>query len=999
MSISVRAILSCGTAWHGLAISGLLAAVAVPAHAQESQDSTQAPVSADPLVSTPTGTTEPNAAQDDNIVVTGTRIARPDLTSSSPVLVVGQDAFQNRNFTNFADLATQLPQFSASFGSSRTQSTFSGAATSGLNTVNLRNLGSGRTLTLINGRRVPGGTTTSTAVDFNSIPTANIERLDVLTGGAASIYGADAVAGVINIITKQIDGFEAGASYGISERGDNENPNGYLMFGKRLANGGAINLTAQIDFQGRVQCSSRELCAEDFFWAPPSSPIRGPAAYSAVGNNGTFFLTAGNGLGAIGATRIGNSTSYTDANGSLIPFSVTRDGFNRNGVRDIAIPTRRILFAASAESPIVDGVNAFMEFNYGQSHIRAAFEGHPFQSSAAGSLFGGGPGVPGLQASIPVQITSTVGGVTSTIANPIIPTAIYNAALARNMTQIQWQQRFSAFDGRGAVNRRDTIRAVAGLKGDFDVGIGSDWRYEVSYVYGSTRLDSQTRGLVSTRQLYNGLRTEQVNGTLRCADAGARATGCVPVNPFLPYTDAQRNALVVSAGQSGESVLHDANAFVSGSLFRLPGGDLAFSVGGEYRTFSGNLDYDSAINNAEVTGNQIGDVSFVKIRTKEVYGEVSAPILGDMTLIHKLTLDGSFRYSDPNFGGSYQTWRYGGSYEPVPGIVLRVNRARAVRTPVPGELSGVGQTFGTVTDPCTAATRNVNATRAANCAADGVPANYAPPINVQQSVGGFVGGNPNLAPERATTLTYGVAFAPNFAPGLSITVDRFDIKLDNVINTVGRQTKANQCYDTTARLFCGDLTRGTNPNVPGANYVLTGVNDQLVNIAAFRLKGIDFTAAYNARIFGGRGSFNVIGTLYDRAEQVALPGQPVIDLLGFAGGSTSDQGFIKFTGNATAAWTSEDGVGFSYNMRYIGKAQNSPFANPTINIGDRFYHNARFSFNVEENAQFFFGVNNIADSKPPLFPSSTAGTQALDTVPAYYDVFGRSFYSGIRLTF
>lgn len=974
---------------------------ALPAWAQDAGGTaTQAPVAADPLIGTPTGTTEPNTAQDAEVVVTGTRIARPDLTSSSPVLVVGQDAFQNRNFTNFADLATQLPQFAASFGSSRTQSTFSGAASSGLNTVNLRNLGGGRTLTLINGRRVPGGTTTGTAVDFNTIPSANIERLDILTGGAASIYGADAVAGVINIITKQIDGFQAGASYGITERGDNRNPNGYLMFGKKFENGGSVNLTGQIDYQGRVQCASRDLCSQDFFWAPPADPIRGPAAYSAVGTNGTFFLTAGNGRGAINATRIGSSTSYTDANGNLIPFVTSRDGFNRNGVRDIAIPTRRILFAASAEYPVLKGVNAFMEFNYGQSQITAAFEGHPFQSTAAGSLFGGGPGVTGLQASIPLQIQSTAAnGATSTIANPIIPTALYNAALARGMTQINWQQRFNAFDDRGAVNRRDTIRAVAGFKGDFNVGFGSNWNYEVSYVYGSTKLDSITRGLVSTRQLYYGLRTQQVNGTLQCADAGARATGCVPINPFLPYTDAQRNALSVSAGQTGESVLHDANAFVSGSLFRLPGGDLAFSVGAEYRTFSGNLDYSSQINNAEVTGNQIGDVNFVKIRTKEAYGEISAPILGDMTLIHKLTLDGSFRYSDPNIGGSYQTWRYGGSYEPVPGIVLRVNRARAVRTPVPGELSGVGQTFGTVTDPCTASTRNANATRAANCAADGVPATYAPPINVQQSVAGFVGGNPNLAPERATTLTYGIAFAPNFLPGFSVTVDRFEISLDDIINTVGRQTKANQCYDTTARLFCADLTRGTNPNVPGANYVLTAVNDQLINVAAFKLKGIDFTAAYNARLLGGRASFNVIGTLYDKADQTTLPGQPVTDLLGFAGGSTSDQGFIKFTGNATAGWTSENGIGLTYNMRYIGSARNSPFADPKVEIGDRFYHNARVSFTVNENYQFFVGVNNIADSKPPLFPSSTAGTQALDTVPAYYDIFGRSFYSGLRLTF
>ena len=955
----------------------------------------------DPANGATLGAPDISTPVDDNatIVVTGSRIVRPNLDSSTPILSIGQEALNNRGFENIADLATQLPQFAASFGTSRTQSTFSGAASSGLNTINLRNLGGGRTLTLINGRRVPGGTTTGTAVDFNMIPTANIKRMDVITGGASAIYGADAVAGVINIITNNdFEGFQAGASYGITQEGDNRNPSAHLMFGSKFGDGGHIVMTGQLDYQGRVRCSSRFLCSEDFAWFPPSSPVRGPAAYSAVGANSTFFLNSANGLPAINATRVGESLSYTDANGNLIPFVLTRDGYNRNGVRDIAIPTRRLLFAAEASYPLSDNVNAFMEFNYGKTRTNGGFEGHPFQSTASGSLFGGGPGVAGLQANIPVFINSTVNGVVTPVANPIIPTAVFDAAVARGQTSIAWQQRFSSFDDRGAINEREMMRAVAGIRGDFEMGVGRDWNYEVSYTYGRTKLDSNTRGLVSTRNLYYGVRTELVNGTLQCADPGARATGCVPINPFLPYTTAQQNALNVSAGQSGESVLHDALAYVSGSLFSLPGGDLSVAAGLEYRTFSGYLDYDAPINNAEVTGNQIGDVSFVKTKTREAFIEAIAPILGEESFVHSLTVEGAYRYSDPNRGGNYKTWRYGGTVEPIEGLKFRIMRARAVRTPTPGELSGVGQTFGTVNDPCTSTNRNANATRAANCAADGIPATYNPPLNVLQSVGGFVGGNPNLAPERATTLTYGVAFAPSFVPGLSITVDRFEIDLSGIINTVGRQLKANQCYDTTARLFCADLTRATNPNVPGANYVLTSVNDQLVNVAQMKIKGIDIDARYNFGVLNGQGNVSFIGTIYDKADQIALPGQPVTDLLGFAGGSTSDQGFIKFTANTNIGWTGEK-FGFNYNIRYIGKTKNSPFASPAVTIGDRFYHNVRFSFNVEKDYQFYLGVDNIANSRPPFFPSSTAGTQALDTVPAYYDIFGRSFYAGFRANF
>ncbi len=930
----------------------------------------------------------------DVIIVTGSRIRRPDIENSTPTVVIGQAAFENRGIENFADLATQLPQFSPSFGSSRTQSTFSGAADSGLNTVNLRNLGGGRTLTLQNGRRLAGGTTTTTAVDFNMLPTANIGQVEVITGGASAIYGADAVAGVVNIITdKSLEGFEVGGSWSISEHGDNKNPNAYLRFGSSFGNGGYIQATGQFDYQGRVSCADRYLCAEDFAWFPPDDPMRGPSAYSAVGVNGTFFLDEVRDgddnvlFPGIQATRIGDS--FTDAEGNLIPFVVERDGFNRNGVRTLAIPTKRYMAAIEAEYPISDIAQVFFEFNYGRSETNADFEGHPFQSSQPGSLFGGGPGIDGLAALIPID-------------NPFVPDAIREAALERGQTTIDWQQRFSALDERGASNTREMTRFVAGVRGDFQIG-NRDWNYEAFYLNGRTELDSLTRGLVSTRNLYYGLRVEEDPdnpGEFRCEDEGARASGCVPINPFAPYTQEMRNALNVDAGQHGVSQLHNAVAYASGEVFELPGGPLSVAFGAEWRKFSGYLDYDEPINNATVTGNQIGDVDKASIVTKEVFIEGVAPILTD-TFVTSLTLEGAFRYSKPNGADSYNTWRYGGTLEPIDGLRLRVMRGRAVRAPVPDELSGVGQTFGTVNDPCSVDLRNDNPTRAANCAADGVPATYDPPLNVRQSVGGFVGGNPDLSPERATTLTYGLAFTPDFVPGLTLTIDRFEIDLEDVISTVGRQNKANACYDTADRLFCEDIERGTNPNVPGANYVLTSVNDQLINIASYDIKGIDFSARYSRPLANGNAYIDATATHYDRARQVPTPLSEEVDLLGFAGGSTSDQGWVKWTGNGNIGWESYGGFSFNWNVRYIGKAKTAEFVPtpPYPVIGDRFYHNLRLALTLEDRYTIYGGVDNLFDSDPPLFPTSTAGTQALDTIPAYYDVFGRSYYIGTKLRF
>lgn len=950
--------------------------------------------------------TMPLHAQDEaiaEVVVTGSRIARPNLEGVTPVLAIGQQDFQALGFENFADVAAALPQFSPSFGASRTQSTFSGAAQSGLNQVNLRNLGAIRTVVLLNGRRIPGGTSTSTSVDFNTIPTANIERIEVLTGGAAAIYGADAVAGVINIITnKSFNGVEMGASYGQTAEKDNENPSAYLMIGGDLADQGHATLTVQYDKQGRVSCADRYLCAEDFFWNNPATPLRGPAAYSGVGVNPRLFIPGG---ASSGYTSRGGS--FTDTSGALIPFSVTVDGYNRNAARDIAIPTERLMFMAETSYNLGANMTAFGEVNYGQSETDSAFEGHPFQSQAAGSLVGGGPGVAGLQASIPMN-------------NPYVPAAIFNEWRRLNPTgdanaaQITWWQRFNTFGLRGASNDRETIRGVVGLKGEFDsLGFGSNWNWEISHVYGRTQLDSRTEGFVGTDRLYNALRVEQVPGqpagAYRCVDAAARALGCVPINPFAPYTQQMVDYLTLAAGQRGQNELQDTVAFLSGGLFDLPAGPLQAAIGVERRTFEGNLDYDEVIQSGLVTGNQILDTPNAEIDTQEVFVEALVPILKDAPFAHSLDLEAAYRYSTSEYlerSEDYDTYKLGGSWAPIEGLKFRAMHARSVRVPTPLELGGGGQTFGVVNDPCTAARRTANATRNANCAADGVAAGYTPPTVVEQSVAGFQVGNPDLAPEEATTLTYGIVWTPTFVSNLSVTVDRFQIEVEEFVNTFGRQNIANICYDSPDRQFCNLITRGANPVVAGANYVLNAVNDTIANLSTYDISGTDVEVSYRFNIaetfrsgadYGGL-AIGVRATFYDKAETVPSPGADTIDLLGFAGGSTSDQGYLRRQiisdlnyeiGDFTLGW----------NTRYIGPTDMSPFATGFPKIGSHTYHNTRLGFRFGDSSEIYAGVTNVFDKEPPFFASGTSGTQALDTIPAFYDVFGRSYFAGARVKF
>jgi iron complex outermembrane receptor protein len=937
------------------------------------------------------------------VVVTGSRIARPNLESTTPVLAIGQQDFAALGMENFADVAASLPQFSPAFGVSRTQSTFAGANSSGLNQVNLRNLTGLRTVVLLNGRRLPGGTSISTAADFNTIPTANVERIEVLTGGAAAIYGADAVAGVINVITdKNFNGFEVGASYGVSEQNDNENPSGHIRMGGDFGDDGHAQLTIQYDKQGRVSCKDRYLCAEDFFWNNPANPpLRGPSAYSAVGLNAQFFIP-----GDTGGAVTSRNGSFTDANGQLIRFSTPVDGYNRNAARDIAIPTERLLFMAELDYALTERVTAFAEVNYGQSETDSQFEGHPFQSGSAGNLVGGGPDVAGLQASIPMN-------------NPFIPTSIFNAWRAANPaadaanTQMTWAQRFNFFGLRGANNDRESIRGTFGFRGELEtIGFGSNWHWEASHVYGRTKLDSQTEGFVGTDRLYNGLRVEQVPGqpgTYRCADPAARALGCVPINPFAPYTPEMIDYLTLAAGQRGKSELQDTVAFLSGDLFDLPAGPLQAALGIERRTFEGNLDFDEAIEKGLVTGNQVLDTPLIEIEHKEVFFETRVPLMNDKPFVHSLELEGAYRRSTSDYierSEDYGTWKYGGAWAPIDGLRFRVMRARSVRVPTPQELGGASQTFGVVNDPCTAARRNANATRAANCLADGVPATYAPPTVIEQSVAGYQLGNPDLEPEVSTTLTYGLIWTPTFISNLSVTVDRFQIEIDKFVNLFGRQSITNACYDSPDRQFCDLLTRGTNAFVPGANYVLVSVDDQAANLAANDISGFDVEVNYRfniADVFGSGGDFGGLGvalrgTFYDKAESTPRPGAAKIDLLGFAGGSTSDQGFLKRQIISDLNYQL-DRFSANWNARYIGPTKMSPFATGFPQIGSRVYHNVRFGFNLFDNSEVFAGVTNLFDKDPPFFASGTSGTQALDTIPAFYDVFGRSYFAGTKIKF
>ncbi|MFN3228514.1 MAG: TonB-dependent receptor domain-containing protein [Asticcacaulis sp.] len=495
----------------------------------------------------------------------------------------------------------------------------------------------------------------------------------------------------------------------------------------------------------------------------------------------------------------------------------------------------------------------------------------------------------------------------------------------------------------------------------------------------------------------------------------ARAQGCVPINVFDGYNKEEQKYLLVSAGTRGESRLENAQAILSGTLFELPAGPLKGAFGLESRRVTGFLDYANDINQGITTGNQIGDNDRTSFLTNEVFTELSVPVLKDLAFAKELNIEGAFRRSDSSRFGEYDTWKIGGDWSPLAGLRFRVTKAKSVRTPNLSEVTGISQTFGIVNDPCVNYGTSSNATLKANCAAAGIPANYDPPQVVQQSVSGLVGGNDKLKPEEAETLTLGVVFngsqfeaAPSWLAPLTVTLDRFKIDTTNLINTIGRQEIADLCYTTAGAgrdFYCAKLQRGANVAVPGANYVLSSVDDQLQNLASLEIAGYDFEAGYSARVADiipgadlGRLSVTSTWTFYDKASRVPLPGAKSIDMLGAAGGSTSDQGWIKRQGTTAFNW-SLDKVKVNWTTRFIGEAKSSPTAANAVTIKAHVYHDMQVRYAFGEQLEVYGGVSNVFDKKPPFFPFGQSGTQALDTVPAYYDVFGRSAYVGFKSRF
>ena len=995
-------------------------AFASPAFAQDpaveasTQDTT--PATQETPADTPAATDAADA-DDSTIVVTGSRIVSPNIVSLAPVQVVGEAEIDQSGAINLQEVLLENPAFGTP-GLSTTNSAFltSGA---GVATVDLRDLGADRTLVLINSRRVVAGLPGSATVDLNTIPTQFIDRVDILTGGASSLYGSDAVAGVVNIIYKRnFEGLLMEGQYGITQRGDNAR---YQVSGTLGANfaddrGNVMIHVGYSDEKGLLSRQRKNTRVDDidkflFYGDPDDYGVSYAPYFSSFTPQGRFV--------------VGGQIFTFDPDNNLQPCFTTNgascgggagvgpNGFNRQFFRTLSTPVKRWLFAERGHFDITDNISFITEATYSKTQASTEIEPFPLDSNQITPT-----GV--------IPIETFVGGIA--VRNPLVPDDIFNAATDTDgdgLRDMLFRRRLSEVGTRNASADRHLFRFVTGFEGKlFD----DKFSWDVTYNFGRMEERQRNNGQVNVQNFRNALAgipdTADVDDDgdtteVVCADPVAVDQGCVPINIFgFDSISPEAFNYVAAQGDHSFKVTQQVwAANLSGSLFELPAGPLGVAVGAEYRKEQSEEDWDSLTNAGLNAGNALPD-TFGKFNVKELYGEINVPVLKDQPFANQLNLRAAGRLSDYSTVGNVSTYSLGADYAPIEDIRFRATYARAVRAPNIGELfTGPSQTFPTgLVDPCEGLTAADAGTVlsdqclafpgvAINMAANGGEFTLSQPD--KQGISGFNIGNPDLDVETAKTFTAGVVINPRSIPALRnlvLSVDYFNIEIDDAIISPGRTTILDQCFNEGNDDFCQFVTRfpvQTGGSSPGA---LEFINSISINSAVLKTAGIDTVLQYRTgldRFMDGLDlNARVAWTHLLKGYVIEIPGIQKDDFAGEIG-TAKDRvnGSVNFATNKWAWNLTGTYIGKSYEDD-ITLESNFGLDDHAVSVDAEFYLDTQITFTPTKNYEFFVGADNVLDNKAPnILMGSPFNVTGADTAADVYDIFGRRFYAGARLRF
>ena len=582
------------------------------------------------------------------IVVTGSRIARPEIEASTPVQVISDEMIDQAGSPNVADILAELPQVGTP-GLSRTNSNFLTSA-NGVSTVNLRNMEDQRTLVLINGRRIVAGVGSTSIVDINNIPTDLLKSVQVLTGGASAVYGSEAVAGVVNFVLKDdFEGLSFRGQTGASSEGDADRYLASLTAGMNIGDRGNITANVQYDKDFGLRSRNREISANDI---PARSSLPPQGRFPLDGTNWTF-----------GPDNVLKPT-----------FVTAQDGFNRNAERYIATPLERTLVTALGHYQLTDSVRLFAEGSYSKMESNSSLE--PLATTNADAVLPDGTVLPGLSRDNPF------------IPAPILAQMDAIAADTGEDVFLQMNKRMNGVFDRSNQNDRDFYRGVVGFNGDF----GADWHWETYYERSQTKEATASETALRDRYFHSldAIR-DPATGQPVCRDAAARAAGCAPFNPFGFNSVSAEAAQYITAG--GIKDTFDAKiqqqvvaANVTGPVFELPAGSVMIAAGAEYRKEESEEIFSAETQAGNTMGNALSNTTG-EYDVTEAYIEAVVPLLTDAPFARSWEFEAAYRMGDYSTVGSVSSWKAGTTWapdrrHPVPRGVLgcdaRAEHRRAV---------------------------------------------------------------------------------------------------------------------------------------------------------------------------------------------------------------------------------------------------------------------------------------------------------------------------------
>lgn len=877
----------------------------------------------------------PAAAQDpsqqppgfaEEIVVTGSRISTVGFDAPIPTTIVGDDELRHAGRTDIATALADFPQFRETQGPASTNTT----VTSGQAPADLRGLGIARTLVLVNNRRHISSN------DLQTIPYTLVKRVDVVTGGASAAYGSGAVAGVVNIILDdRMEGFNVGAEAGRSSRGDGTM---YLLeasMGTSFA-GGSGHFVGGVDYlndQGIGPGSARPLVGDSGFFPGEDGKL-----YPVLGIRESFRSEGG----LINTGVLAGQTFNPD--GTLRPFQygiqhpgaptamIGGDGFTTNKYRSVSAPLERVNVFGRTSFDVAANHTFWVEANFNR-----VGDARPYWPDLG------------------------VSQLTFSADNPFLSQSIRDTLAAAGETSFTMGRASSDFALAVYDYDREAYQVSVGFDGSLG---GGDWRYNAFYSHGEQKQDQFLRNLTLAAEFANALDAVLApDGSIVCRVALTDPdTPCRPLNLFgqgnadpaaVEYATADWNSIV-------NTWLDNAGVSVSGEPFRLHGKPVSVAAGLEYRKESYENTYDD--NSLAGKFRMINGTHFPKTgnNVKEAFAEVNVPVLSDLPAVRELDFNGAIRVSDYSTGGSIRSWKLGGIWQMTEGFKLRATSSRDIRAAALTELfTDRTALFGAVTD-------------------------LGRPDNPITETILYRGGNPDLRPEIADTLTIGAVISP--LDGLDLSVDYYDIEIQDVITTLSAQQIVNACYLQGIQSACSQISRDGS----GA---ISQINASFINIANFRNKGVDFEASYRTDLLSGQLSLralaNYVDTLVVDNGVVAIEG---------AGYLSSAAAFLvpNWRGMLSATYESAR-IGADLRTRYVGDGGYAPASvNPNLadglHIGSRVYVDlglrAYFDVGDDKHVTVFGNVRNLFDRDPAIAAASP-----------YHDVVGRYFTAGFRVDF